>query len=135
PARGPPPPPGVQRLLDALRILGGTGERRLIEAMVLSEQLGTAVCDSAAYALGHVGGASPDDFYRRAFARHAENARHDDTARSTSVLDRLVYCMGISDRRALLGEVVTRPDLPPRIRTAATWWAGLPGYIRERAAG
>ncbi|WP_318306342.1 hypothetical protein [Amycolatopsis solani] len=126
---------GVQRLLDALRILGGTGERRLIEAMVLSEQLGTAVCDSAAYALGHVGGASPDDFYRRAFARHAENARHDDTARSTSVLDRLVYCMGISDRRALLGEVVTRPDLPPRIRTAATWWAGLPGYIRESAAG
>ncbi|WP_439382843.1 hypothetical protein [Amycolatopsis lexingtonensis] len=127
-------PDRVERLLDALRVLGGVAERRLIEAMVLSDQLGIAIRDSAAYALGHVGGVSPDDFYRRAFARYTENARHDDSARSVSVLDRLVYCMGIGDRRALLGEVVGRPDLPARVRTAASWWTGLPGYIRESAA-
>ncbi|MBE8519465.1 hypothetical protein ILP97_18470 [Amycolatopsis sp. H6(2020)] len=123
----------IQALLESLRILGGTDERRLIETLVLSEQLGGEVRDSAAYALGHVGGASCDEFYRRALSMHAERARCDHSTRSTSVMDRLVYCIGISGRRNLLHEVIDQPELPTRIRTSAAWWNGLPTYIRESA--
>jgi hypothetical protein len=123
----------IQTLLDALRILGGADERRLIETLVLSEQLAGDVRDSAAYALGHVGGASCDEFYRRALSLHTEHARSDHGTRSASVIDRLVYCIGISGRRTLLQEVINQPELPAHIRTAAAWWNGLPPYLHESA--
>ncbi|MEC3978182.1 hypothetical protein [Amycolatopsis sp. H20-H5] len=126
-------PEVMQTLLEALRIIGGSEERRLIERMVLSGQLADDVRDSAAYALGHVGGASSDEFYRYAFSRYAEHSRDNHDLPSISVMDRLVYCMGINGRRNLLAEIIAQPGLPTRVRSAATWWDGLPRSIRDSA--
>lgn len=125
----------IQRLLECLRVLGGPEERRLVEQLLLAHETSSGLRDAAAYALGHVGGTSSDAFYRRALALYVRRWRHHRDRRDASVLDRLVYAVGIAGRRSLLRLVVADTDQPSAVRAAATWWLNLPPHLRSAQEG
>jgi hypothetical protein len=120
-------------LLEALRILGGPEERRHVERLLLAPSTPSGIRDTAASALGHIGGASQDDYWTLALRTARQRWRQSPTVAEISVLDRHVYALGMADRRALLRTVTADPTLPDQVRSAASWWLTLPSHIRESA--
>lgn len=120
-------------LLEALRILGGPEERRQVERLLLTPGVPSPVRDTAAFALGHIGGSSSRSYW--ASALHAARQRWHRTRSDTeaSVLDRLVHSMGMSDHLPFLRTMATDPTLPDQVRTAANWWVTLPKHIHRSA--
>jgi hypothetical protein len=121
----------VRTVLDSLRVLGGAPERRLIERLLIAGQAPAPVLDAASYALGHVGGTSSDAFWSAAIARYTDRWVRPHDPHTLSTLDRLVYGIGITDRQSLLRAATQDPHLPATVRTAASWWADLPPYLRD----
>lgn len=109
-------------LFEALRILGGPRERKVVEQFVVSRGTSGAVADAASYALGHIGGESTDEFMRRALAFHFSAWERSASQVSGSILDRLVYAIGMSGKRDILTEAHLGHRLPPQVRTTAAWW-------------
>ncbi|MBM7773248.1 hypothetical protein JOD54_003452 [Actinokineospora baliensis] len=120
----------VHRLFQILRKLGGPEQRRMVERLLTHPELPATVLDSAAYSLGHLGGHTPANWFRQAVRHHLAHTREPA---HISVLDRLVYAMGMSGHDAVLTELLSVPDLPNPVRTAARWWLELPTHIRESA--
>ena len=120
----------VRTVLDSLRVLGDVPERDLIERLLLAGQAPAPILDGASYALGHVGGTSSDTFWTTAITRYTDRWARLHDARTLSILDRLVYGIGITDRQPLLQAATHDPRLPATVRTAASWWADLPPYLR-----
>ncbi|EOD69109.1 hypothetical protein [Amycolatopsis vancoresmycina] len=120
-------------LVEALRVIGGPAERRDIELLVLDRALPAAVRDTAASALGHVGGTSPDAFWVTALAATRLNYHTTAGQPEISVLDRLVYAMGMAGADGALSRVSATPDLPVRIRASARWWLSLSPCLRQSA--
>lgn len=118
-------------LLEALRVLGGAEERRQVERLLLSPGVPSPVRDTAASALGHIGGSSSASYW--ASALHAARQRWHRTGSATeaSVLDRLVHAMGMSNHLTFLHEIAADPTLPDGVRSAANWWVTLPGHIHR----
>lgn len=123
----------VVTLLEALRILGGPEERRHVERLLLAPSTPSGIRDTAASALGHIGGASREDYWTLALRTARQRWRQTPTGAEASVLDRLVYALGMADRRALLRAVTADSTLPDRVRSAARWWITLPSHIRHSA--
>lgn len=121
------------RILESLRVLGGPTQRTLVEELLLAQDMPAEVHDMAAYTLGHIGGRSTDDFYRKAFSRYSSHWARTSTARDASVLDRLVYAFGIHHNDGLLRRAATDQTLPGNVRTAAAWWLRLPPHLRHSA--
>lgn len=120
-------------LLEALRILGGPDERRHVERLLLAPSTPSGIRDTAASALGHIGGTSQEDYWTLALRTARQRWRRTPTAEEASVLDRIVYSLGMADRRKLLRAVTADPTLPDRVRSAANWWITLPLHIHESA--
>lgn len=112
-------------LFEALRKLGGPRERVVIEGVVLDPGSTPAAADTAAYALGHIGGASTERFWRRALSQHRAAWIHSANTVSASVLDRLVYAIGMADASSgLLCELCADDRIPPKVKESARWWQG-----------
>lgn len=120
-------------LLEALRILGGSDERRHIEQLILAPGVSSRARDTAASALGHVGGTTSDEYWRSALRIAQQRWNQTHAIAEGSVLDRLVYALGMADQQALLRTVMQDPFLPSRVRNAAHWWITLPRNIHESA--
>lgn len=128
-----PTNPLAETLVEALRILGGPNERHHIERLVVAPGVPTQIRETAASALGHVGGASSDRFWRLALGAARRRWHQTHTTADASVLDRLIYSLGMGGQEALLRTVTTDPTLPDRLRSAAHWWTTLPRHILDSA--
>ncbi|MEV7097741.1 hypothetical protein AB0M80_33305 [Amycolatopsis sp. NPDC051045] len=120
-------------LVEALRVIGGPAERREIELLVMDQTLPVVIRDTAASALGHVGGASHSGFWVAALTAARLNYHATSGEAEISVLDRLIYAMGMASEHGVLSHVSATPDLPSRIRTSANWWLSLSPCVRESA--
>ncbi|WP_410605097.1 hypothetical protein [Amycolatopsis sp. lyj-90] len=118
-------------LIEALRVIGGPSERRDVERLVLNPMVPVAIRDAGASALGHIGGTSPDGFWQAALTRALETYRQTPGSAAISLLDRLVYAMGMAGNRPALTRVSTCPEIPARVRGSVRWWLSLPSYIQE----
>lgn len=125
----------MERILESLRVLGGPAQRRLVERMLLGRDTSPAVRDMAAYALGHIGGTSTDAFLLAVIDAALRRWARDRDPHDASVLDRVVYAIGMSRRPDLLPRVLAEPDLPAPVRTAARWWLNLPDHLTRSASG
>jgi len=128
-----PTTPIAVTLLEALRILGGPDERRHIERLVVAPGIPGPVRDTAASALGHVGGSSSDGYWRSALSAARRRWHQTQADAEISVLDRVIYSLGMGGQQALLRTVTADPTLPDRLRSAANWWTTLPAHIRDSA--
>jgi hypothetical protein len=120
-------------LLEALRILGGPDERRQVERLLLTPGVPSPVRDTAASALGHIVGSSDDDYWASALRAARQRWYQTRAMAEVSVLDRLVYALGMADQRPVLRAVATDPTLPRQVRSAANWWVTLPWHINRSA--
>jgi hypothetical protein len=120
-------------LLEALRVLGGAEERRQVERLLLTPGVPSPVRDTAASALGHIGGSSSGSYW--ASALHTARQRWHRTRSETeaAVLDRLVHSLGMSNNLTFLTTMAADPTLPAGVRTAANWWVTLPRHIHRSA--
>ena len=116
---------------EAARNLGDQRERDLVEHLVLAASTPPDLRETAAFALGHVGGTSEDTFWRAVLAI-APQWRLD--AATASVLDRLVYAAGRAGNHRFLQQVLSTASLPEVARVSARWWLGIPPHIRLSAA-
>lgn len=123
----------VTAVFEALRKLGGQAERAKVERFVTGRGVPGAVADAAAYALGHIGGASSSRFWREAFGLHLQQWVRSASPVSESILDRLVYAAGISEDTAVLQEIRADHCVPSQTRACASWWLGQPEKIRRSA--
>jgi hypothetical protein len=124
----------VESLLESLRVLGAEHERALIELLLTRRDMASDVRDMAAYALGHVGGLSSDAFFRATTGDAVRRWLRYHDAHELSVIDRLVYALGMSRQHHLLAEFVRDPDVPGQVQVAARWWLSLPSYLTESAS-
>ena len=104
-------------LLEALRALGGPGERRVVESLLVSRTLPHPVRDTAASALGHIAGTSSHAFWRAALNRALSGVTEERTG-EISVLDRLAYALGMADNLTLSADVASDARVPLRVRAA-----------------
>lgn len=109
-------------VFEALRILGGQIERNKVEQFVVSPGTPGAIADVAAYALGHIGGTSADTFWQRAVAYHRVAWQRSASQVSGSILDRLVYAIGMSGNTAMLTAIRCDRRMPAQVRATAGWW-------------
>jgi hypothetical protein len=121
------------RLLESLRVLGGPDERKLVEHLLLNHDTSASTRDMAAYALGHIGGTSTDGFYRAVLDDYTNRWTTSHNTHDVSILDRLVYAVGITGRDHILRDVVIDPRIPAPVRAASTWWFTLPDHVRQSA--
>jgi hypothetical protein len=123
----------VTAIFEALRKLGGQPERIKVEQFVTGRGVPGSVADAAAYALGHIGGTSDDSFWCRALMYHQGAWQRSASPVSGSILDRLVYALGMSGSTPLLKSVLVDHRMPPRVRACAEWWLRQPEIIRQSA--
>lgn len=109
-------------IFEALRILGGQTERNMMEHFVMNPATPGAIADVAAYALGHIGGTSSDEFWRSAIAYHRSAWERSASQVSSSILDRLIYAIGMSGNRTSLTAVRLDHRMPSQVRAIAGWW-------------
>ncbi|MFF7194825.1 XRE family transcriptional regulator [Streptomyces sp. NPDC008079] len=121
------------RLLEALRIVGGTAERPLVQRLALAPTLPEAVVRAATSALAHMGGVSPRSFWENALALTpaAGGASRPAGGRAASAA---VYGLGISGETDLLRRVSGDLRIPSKTRAAASWWLRLPSRVRAGGA-
>jgi hypothetical protein len=120
-------------LFEALRVLGDQSERSIVERFVMAPGVADAINDAASYALGHIGGTSSDTFWTTAVQTYATACSRSLNQRSESILDRIVYAIGISGNRPLLIRVRDATNVPAVIRTSAQWWLSQPPVLRRSA--
>lgn len=118
------------RLVEALRVLGGAEERRHIEELVAGPLVPAAVREAAALALGHIGGTTSQEVWRRILGNSLRRWARSRSVGELAVVDRVVYSLGMASETALLRSVATNHAAPVRIRRAASWWIRLPEPIR-----
>lgn len=107
------------RFLSALR---QPADRAVLERIVLTGGLHADVHAAAVRAAGRVPGRSSAAFWRTALQRHLADCRVVASPGQVEVLRRLVYAIGSSDHRRLLGAVAVDVGAPADIRAAAAWW-------------
>jgi hypothetical protein len=113
-------------LLAALRIIGGSAQRPLVERLALASGLAPQVSLSAVHCLGHVGGRSTDAYWLNALDRYAQRWRRYADANSEEALGALVYGLGIHRNHGLLRRVRDDRSAPLPVRRAGAWWLARP---------
>ncbi|MFJ1767909.1 hypothetical protein ACIOD2_46840 [Amycolatopsis sp. NPDC088138] len=123
----------ITTLFESLRILGGQREREAVQRYVVASGVADSVNDAAAYALGHIGGVSGEGFWKTAVVSYVDvykNHKHRE-----SILDRIVYAMGIQGHHVQLREILGKNhDVPEAVRRSARWWLDQPPHILRSAA-
>jgi hypothetical protein len=116
----------VHVLLSALRFVGGSNERRLLERMVLAGGVPAQTAVAAAYSIGHLDRDADPAALSAAIKKYAlqwESSRSPDSA---ALLEGLVYSAAISGQISILAGVKSGESVPAPLRSAARWWLDLP---------
>jgi hypothetical protein len=109
-------------IMDALRLLGGSEHRPVVERLTLSPGVPAPVKVAAARNIGHLGGASDNTYWNHVVARHFQPSRRPPSAADEAVVRGLVYAMGMAHNDAMLTRVRDLPGVPAQARRAASWW-------------
>jgi hypothetical protein len=112
----------ITTIFEALRILGNQKERNRVEQYVTSPGIPIAIADVAAYALGHIDGSSTDEFWRRALAHHLTAWERSRSQAAHSILDRLIYAVGMAENDTVLRAAAGDVRMPTKVRASARWW-------------
>lgn len=118
------------RILEGLRILGGSGQRETVERLT-RPSLPLVIQDAAFRALGHMSGTTDASFWKQALERHSLQA--DERKSSERLLDHAVYAISMHRDLAQLQRIAADPALATSARAAARWWLSLPGYMLASA--
>lgn len=118
-------------MLDALRVLGGHGQRDVVADLTLARGLPKEVVLAAVHALGHIGGRSPESYWRAVFHQHTGSAT--DAIGQTRVLKRLVYGFAMAGELDLLTRLVEEQAQAAPTQHLSGWWSGLARHVRESA--
>ncbi|MEU6852842.1 XRE family transcriptional regulator [Actinacidiphila alni] len=118
----------AERLLEALRVIGGSSERPLVQRLALAPALPEAVVQAATSALAHMGGASPRSFWENVLALRPGAGRPRGAGGRAA--GAAVYGLGIIGETGLLRRVAAEPRIPSATRAAASWWLRLPARAR-----
>jgi hypothetical protein len=118
----------TRSLLAALRTLGTDAERRTVETYVLSGAH-PAIVEAAVFAVGHVGGSSSPEFWRRAVDMATHQYQALPSATNSRTLAEVMYALGVDRQMAILRNLTGHSQ--HKVRTAAQWWLSLPPAIYE----
>ncbi|MFJ3659625.1 hypothetical protein ACIPPM_04055 [Streptomyces sp. NPDC090119] len=119
-------------LLHALRVLGGPGQREVVAGLTLARGLPAGVVLAAVHALGHIGGHSPESYWRAVFDQHTR-ATTADPAGQHGVMKRLVYGFAMAGELPLLTRLVEEQDRAASAQHLSRWWTGLAHHISDSA--
>jgi hypothetical protein len=120
-------------ILDALRLIGGQEQRPVVEQITLGAGIPAPVLVSAARNIGHLGGASDDQYWNRALARHGQPSAPWASPASGAILRGLVYGLGMACNDRMLSRIRDTPGMPAQARQAASWWLGQTQRTRQSA--
>ncbi|MFJ8141017.1 helix-turn-helix domain-containing protein [Streptomyces sp. NPDC096013] len=119
-------------ILYALRVLGGPDQRAVVEGLTLARGVPRAVALAAVHALGHIGGRSPETYWRAVFHQHVHAAH--GTTDQREVLKRLVYAFAMGDELELLTRLMAEPQTRGTpTRALSGWWTNLEHHVRDSA--
>ncbi|WP_329171336.1 hypothetical protein [Streptomyces sp. NBC_01477] len=118
-------------VLDALRVLGGPEQRAVVADLTLARGLPRGVVLAAVHALGHIGGRSPETYWRAVFHQHTQGPA--DTSERHRVLKRLVYGFAMAGELDLLVRLVDEHARTAPAQPLSGWWSGLSQHVRESA--
>jgi hypothetical protein len=119
-------------ILDALRVLGGPGQREVVAGLTLARGVPPAVALTAVHALAHIGGRSPESYWRAVFHQHVRDA--PGAAEQHRVLKRLVYGFAMGGELDLLTRLVAEQQSPTApARPLSGWWTSLDRHVRDSA--
>lgn len=118
-------------VLHALRVLGEPGQRCVVADLTLAGGLPQGVVLAAVHALGHIGGRSPEAYWRAVFHQHARAAA--DATEQHRVLKRLVYGFAMADELDLLTALVEDQVEAAPAQHLSGWWSGLARHVRDSA--
>ncbi|MER7455771.1 hypothetical protein [Micromonospora sp. NPDC126480] len=125
--------PVAPAMIEALRLLGGSEQRAVIERLVIASGMPAPITVAAAQAIGHVGGRSDDQFWGRAIAYHARLWGRTRQSASAAALNGLTYGLGMSRNVAMLQRLRADDRMPEPVRAAAAWWLNLPEKVYASA--
>lgn len=119
-------------MLHALRVLGGADQRAVVADLSLAPGLPHAVSLAAVHALAHIGGRSPETYWRAVFHQQVRVAM--GAAEQHRVLKRLVYGFAMGGELDLLTRLVAEhQSRTTPAQHLSGWWTNLDHYIRESA--
>jgi hypothetical protein len=104
-----------------------------MEELLVVPHIRPSVREAAALALGHMGGSTSRERWRRVLVNGLHRWTSTRDPAELAVVDRLVYSLGITGEDALVAIASTHPATPPRISRAAAWWLHLSPAIRLSA--
>jgi hypothetical protein len=119
-------------LLAALRVIGARRDAGTVQALVSVPGVPDPVREVAAFSVGHMEPVPAEPFWQQAIALHSRRwvESHDET--SGSVLEGLVYGLGVAGDETLLPRL-RDAQVPTPARAAARWWTDLPAAVRTSA--
>ncbi|MDX2821196.1 helix-turn-helix transcriptional regulator [Streptomyces ipomoeae] len=120
-------------ILHALRVLGGPQQRAAIARLTIAEGLPAAVVRAAIHALGHIGGRSPEHYWRTVLRRHTDRWALTGAVGGEAELKRLVYAFGMAGELGLLVRLLREEAAAAPARAMSAWWTSLPQHIRVGA--
>nr|WP_145555579.1 MULTISPECIES: helix-turn-helix transcriptional regulator [Streptomyces] len=118
-------------LLHALRVLAGPEQRDTVASLTLERGVPAGVALAAVHALSHVGGRSPESYWRALFDHHTATIAAAD---QYTVVKRLVYCFAMAGELPLLTRLIEQErDRAAPARRLSVWWVSLAHHISASA--
>lgn len=121
-------------MLHALRVLGGPEQRPVVAGLTLAQGVPNSVVSAAVHAIGHIGGRSPEPYWRAVLRRHVEHRDARPGAATDAELKRLVYGFAMGGELDLLTRLVDEHARASSLQGMSAWWTGLSHHIRDSAA-
>lgn len=119
-------------VLHALRVLGGPDQRAVVTDLTLRRGLPQGVALAAVHALAHIGGRSPESYWRAVFHQHIRTALK--STEQHGILKRLVYGFAMSGELDLLSRLMAEQKAwAMSARDLYRWWTDLDHHVRHSA--
>jgi hypothetical protein len=123
----------AEAMIYSLRFLGGRDSRPFVEQLILGRGLPISVNAMGARVIGHLEGASEDNYWRQALDYHSRLWTRSRSDVNALILARLVYALGIARNFGMLTQARDNAAMPGTVRAAARWWLDIPQYISQSA--
>ncbi|KAA0941147.1 hypothetical protein [Streptomyces apricus] len=117
-------------VLHALRVVGTSSQRPAVARLTLADGLPSVVLRAAVHALGHIGGRSPEQYWRAVLRYHLDAWARRRTVHGESELKRLVYAFGMAGELELLVRLLREEAVKAPAQAMSMWWTSLPRHIR-----
>jgi hypothetical protein len=117
----------LERVVSALRVIGGPAQSGVLVALAGDEAVPTDVRSAAAFSLGHVGAGADGGLLTLLDSQTSSwRARRDDA--SQEVLTGVVYSLGVARRLPVLREWQEH-QIPDPLRRSVRWWLDRPAAV------